>query len=77
MQMVDSVMSSLATYYICSNKVPIGILQQVDKYRRHCLWRVVILMEENFPQLHAKWSLNLSAKVDYELLISEFRMKHL
>jgi hypothetical protein len=39
MQMVDSVMSSLATYYICSNKVPIGILQQVDKYRRHCLWR--------------------------------------
>jgi hypothetical protein len=39
LQMLNSVISSLVTYYMCSIKVPITILQQVDKYRRHCLWR--------------------------------------
>jgi hypothetical protein len=37
--MVNSVMSSLATYYMCSIEVPVNILDQIDKYRRHCLWR--------------------------------------
>jgi hypothetical protein len=39
LQMVNSVMSSLAIYYMCSIKIPITILQQIDQYRRHCLWR--------------------------------------
>jgi hypothetical protein len=39
MQMVNSVLSSLTTFYLCSIKVPITILNQIDKYRRHCLWR--------------------------------------
>jgi hypothetical protein len=39
LQMVNSVLSSLATFYMCSIKVPLTILHQVDKYRRHCLWR--------------------------------------
>jgi hypothetical protein len=37
LQMVNFVLSSLATFYMCSIKVPITILKQVDKYRRHCL----------------------------------------
>jgi hypothetical protein len=37
--MVNSVMSSLTTFFLCSIKVPISILNQIDKYRRHCLWR--------------------------------------
>jgi hypothetical protein len=39
LQMVNSVLSSLATFYMCPIKVPISILNQIDKYRRHCLWR--------------------------------------
>jgi hypothetical protein len=39
LQMVNSVLSSLTTFYLCSIKVPITILNQVDKYMRHCLWR--------------------------------------
>jgi hypothetical protein len=38
LQLVNSVLSSLLTLYMCSIKVPIDILNQVDKYRRHCLW---------------------------------------
>jgi hypothetical protein len=37
--MVNSVLSSLATFYMCSIKVTIEILNQIDKYRKHCLWR--------------------------------------
>jgi hypothetical protein len=39
LQLVNSVLSSLPIFYMCSVKVPIGILNQVEKYRRHCLWR--------------------------------------
>jgi hypothetical protein len=36
--MVNSVLSSLPTFYMCSVKVSIDILNQIDKYMRHCLW---------------------------------------
>jgi hypothetical protein len=39
LEMVNSVLSSLASFYMCSIKVPITILEQVDKYRHHCLSR--------------------------------------
>jgi hypothetical protein len=37
LQIVNSALSSLPTFYMCAIKVPIDILNQVDKYRRHCL----------------------------------------
>jgi hypothetical protein len=39
LQMVHSVLSSLATFFMCFIKVPITILNQIDKCMRHCLWR--------------------------------------
>jgi hypothetical protein len=32
-------MSSLLTFYMCTIKLPISIIKQIDKYKRHCLWR--------------------------------------
>jgi hypothetical protein len=29
----------MPTFYMCSIKIPIEILNQVDKYRKHCFWR--------------------------------------
>jgi hypothetical protein len=37
--MVNSVLSSLPTFYMSVVKVPIEILNQIDRYRWHCLWR--------------------------------------
>jgi hypothetical protein len=37
--MINSVLSSMPTFYMCDIKVPIEIWKQVDKYRRHCLWK--------------------------------------
>jgi hypothetical protein len=39
LQMVNSVLSSLTTFYLCSIKVPITIIKQIDKYKRYYLWR--------------------------------------
>jgi hypothetical protein len=39
--LVNSVLSSMATFYMCSIKVPIEILNKIDMCRRHCLWRKV------------------------------------
>jgi hypothetical protein len=36
--MVNSVLSSLPTFYMCSIKVLVDILNQINKYRRHSLW---------------------------------------
>jgi hypothetical protein len=36
--MVNSVLPSLPAFYMRSIKVSIDILNQIDKYRRHCLW---------------------------------------
>jgi hypothetical protein len=35
LQMVNSVLSSLPTFYMCSIKIPVGIINQIEKYRRH------------------------------------------
>jgi hypothetical protein len=37
--MVNSLLSSLPIFYMCLIKVPVDILNQIEKYRRHCLWR--------------------------------------
>lgn len=39
LQLVNSVISSLPTYAMCSLKIPIAVLDFVDRARRHCLRR--------------------------------------
>jgi hypothetical protein len=39
LQLVNSILSSLPSFYLCAIKVPIVILNQIDKYKHHCLWR--------------------------------------
>jgi hypothetical protein len=39
MLMVNLVLSSLPTFFMSAIKVPIEILNQIDRYRQHCLWR--------------------------------------
>jgi hypothetical protein len=35
---VNSILSALPTFFMCALKIPIKIFDQVDKYRKHCLW---------------------------------------
>jgi hypothetical protein len=39
LQLVNSVLSSLPTYYMCSLKLPVTVVEIIDKHRKNCLWR--------------------------------------
>jgi hypothetical protein len=49
--MVNAVFSSLPTYYMCTLKLPITVIKQIDKLRRHCLWRGADINAKNLPKL--------------------------
>jgi hypothetical protein len=53
--MVNSVLSSLPMFFLCSLKVYQWVIHEVDKYRRHCLWRDKDLQKKNPPL--AAWDL--------------------
>jgi hypothetical protein len=55
--MVNSVISSMSTFYMCAIKVPIEILNQVDKYRRHYLWNggFINSKKPSLPWQHGTW----------------------
>lgn len=36
--MVNSVLSTLPTFYMCSLNIPPQVIKQIDVYRKHCLW---------------------------------------
>jgi hypothetical protein len=35
--LINSVLSALPTFYMCSLKLPPQVIQQIDIYRKHCL----------------------------------------
>jgi hypothetical protein len=39
LQLVNSVLSSLPAYYMCTLKLPITVIDIIDKHRKNCLWR--------------------------------------
>jgi hypothetical protein len=39
LELVNSVLSSLPTYAMCSLQLPVAVLEYIDRARRHCLWR--------------------------------------
>jgi hypothetical protein len=49
LRMLNSVLSSLPMFYLCSLKLYQWVLAEVDKYRRHCLWRDKDLHKMNPP----------------------------
>jgi hypothetical protein len=61
--MVNSVLSSLATFYMSSIKVPVTILNQLDKYKRHSLWRGGGGLNAKKPPL-AAWKMVTKSKVN-------------
>jgi len=38
LEMVNTVLTALPTYYMSTLKLPPTVIEQIDKYRKHCLW---------------------------------------
>jgi hypothetical protein len=36
--LVNSVFSALPAYYMCTLVIPPSVIQQIDRFRKHCLW---------------------------------------
>jgi hypothetical protein len=54
LEMVNSVLSSSVVYHCCTLKLHKGVIEQLDKYRKHCLWRGSDLNAKQAPK--AAWS---------------------
>jgi hypothetical protein len=75
LQMVNAVFSSLPTYYMCTLKLPKTVINQVDKLRRHCLWRGADINAKNLPKLHGNRFAGQKLKGVWESLTLSGRIK--
>ena len=39
LQMINSVLTPIVTYAMCSLKLPVGVIQNIDRAQKQCLWR--------------------------------------
>ncbi len=81
--LVNFVLSSLPTYYMCSLKIPKKVIDHIDRARRHCLWRKSSNLSANSHSL-AAWDLVCRPKskgglgiINLELQNIALLMKHL
>jgi hypothetical protein len=55
LKMTNVVLSSLPTFYLCTFKLQETVIKQIDKFRKHCLWRGSDLNTKTPPK--AAWDL--------------------
>lgn len=60
LELTNSVLSALPTYTMCSVLLPKTVIKQLDKYRRHCLWRGAKASEKKVAK--AAWSIVCTSK---------------
>jgi hypothetical protein len=65
--MVNSVFSLLPAYLLCTLRIPKAVIVQMDKYRKHCLWRGSDMEDRKPP--HTTWWLACKPKIKYGLVI--------
>jgi hypothetical protein len=39
LELTNAVFTSLPTFYMCTLELPKAVIKQIDKFRKHCLWR--------------------------------------
>jgi len=39
LQMINSILTPTVTYAMCSLKLPVGVIENIDRARKQCLWR--------------------------------------
>ena len=62
LQITNAVMSSLPTFYLCTLELPKQVIKQIDKFRKHCLWRGSNINGTGYPK--AAWKLVCKGKAE-------------
>jgi hypothetical protein len=55
LRITNSVFTSLPTFYMSTFQLHASVREQVDKFRKHCLWRGVRTAIESMPKLPGQW----------------------
>jgi hypothetical protein len=53
--MTNVVFSALPTFFMCSLALTEDVIKQIDKYRKHCLWRGSDINAKKPPKATGKW----------------------
>jgi hypothetical protein len=74
LQLTNSVFSALPTFYMCTFYLHVTIREQIDKYRKHCLWRGSD--DSNRINAKAAWQLVTTAKEDGGLGVLDLKTQN-
>lgn len=74
LQLVNSVISSLPTCHMCSLKLPVAVIEIIDKYRKTAFGEGVISERKGTIWQLGTWFRSPRAREDLELLISACKM---
>jgi hypothetical protein len=55
LQITNAMLTSLPTFYMCTLAIPKIVIKQIDKFRKHCLWRGSDINAKNHPK--AAWKM--------------------
>ena len=55
LQMTNAVLTALPMFHMCTFLLPQTVIDQIDKYRKHCLWRGSDINAKSHPK--AAWSM--------------------
>jgi hypothetical protein len=62
LQLTNAIFTALPTFFMCSLILPKNIIKQIDKYRKHCLWRGNDLNDRKPPK--AAWKMVCGPKIE-------------
>jgi hypothetical protein len=71
---VNSVITPLVTFAMCTLKIPIKIFEFCDRARRHCLWRKMVDGEEKCHSL-ASWEMVCQPKIKGGLSVMNLKVQ--
>jgi hypothetical protein len=74
LQLTNSVFTALPTFYMCTFSLHVTIREQIDKYRKHCLWRGSD--ESNRVNAKAAWTMVTTAKEDGGLGVLDLKTQN-
>lgn len=74
LQLTNSVFSALPTFYMCTFKLHKTVIKQVDKYRKHCLWRGTDLIAKSSPK--SAWEIVCIPKKEGGLGVINLRVQN-
>jgi hypothetical protein len=55
LEITNAVLTALPTFHLCALALPKSVIKQIDKFRKHCLWRGADINSKKPPK--AAWEI--------------------